>query len=424
MSARRTPTVSSATLAPRNLSALVSRRTARSRVYFEAVGRDRRARAPWTGAGVARAQPDERGDPEPARAWRHKPRSEIDGRRRDATCRSKHVRRRRPASRPSRRTRAGRRHRRRRLDDGRRIDGDGRADPGRESGRRRRSPAARSTGPARSSCAPSASAATRCWRASSGWSARHSGRGRRFNGSRTSWPSWFVPIVVVVALVTFVVWARLRPRAPVCARAGQRRRGADHRVPVRARARDADVDHGRDRSRRRAGRPAFGTPRRSKSWNASRRSSSTRPERSPRASRACDGGPRVRHRRRTTCCAWPRASRASASIRWLARSSRGAHERNIALAASTASSPRRARASPAWSTGIACSVGNLQASRRAGHRSRRLERTRRDTAQAGADRRSRGRRRQDRQDCWAWPIRSSRPRRRPSRRCTPSACRS
>ena len=62
--------------------------------------------------------------------------------------------------------------------------------------------------------------------------------------------AFFVPAVVLVAVLTFVVWAAFGPGAAVRARAGQRRGGADHRVPVRARPGDADGDHGRHRTRR------------------------------------------------------------------------------------------------------------------------------------------------------------------------------
>ena len=47
---------------------------------------------------------------------------------------------------------------------------------------------------------------------------------------------WFVPIVIVVAIVTFIVWSQVRAGAAARARAGQRRRRSDHRVPLRARA--------------------------------------------------------------------------------------------------------------------------------------------------------------------------------------------
>ena len=136
----------------------------------------------------------------------------------------------------------------------RRVDGDRRADPGRERrrrhGHRRHDQRHRRLRHARRA----RRRATRCSRGSSGWSseaqrsrapiqrladavaelvraggARDRGAGlRRLDGSRT----------------------RAAPRA----RARRRGRRADHRLPVRARPRDADVDHGRRRPRR--ARPA------------------------------------------------------------------------------------------------------------------------------------------------------------------------
>ena len=59
--------------------------------------------------------------------------------------------------------------------------------------------------------------------------------------------SYFVPAVIFAAAITFVVWAMCRSATAdgVCAR--QRGRGSDHRVPLRARPRDSDGDHGRHR---------------------------------------------------------------------------------------------------------------------------------------------------------------------------------
>ena len=64
--------------------------------------------------------------------------------------------------------------------------------------------------------------------------------------------------------LTFVVWALVGPAPRLALRAGQRGRGADHRLPVRAGAGDADVDHGRDRARARRRACCSGTPRRSR----------------------------------------------------------------------------------------------------------------------------------------------------------------
>jgi Au+-exporting ATPase len=65
---------------------------------------------------------------------------------------------------------------------------------------------------------------------------------------------WFVPAVMAVAALTFVVWLAFRPvpRAELCA--GERGGGADHRLPLRDGAGDADLDHGGHRARGRAGR--------------------------------------------------------------------------------------------------------------------------------------------------------------------------
>ena len=61
---------------------------------------------------------------------------------------------------------------------------------------------------------------------------------------------WFVPLVIAVAAVAFVVWSIWGPRAALRLRPGGGGVGADHRLPLRARAGHADVDHGRHRARR------------------------------------------------------------------------------------------------------------------------------------------------------------------------------
>ncbi len=90
---------------------------------------------------------------------------------------------------------------------------------------------------------------------------------------------WFVPIVIAVAIADLRDLGLGWSGAAAGARAGQRRGGADHRLPVRARPGDADVDHGRDRPRRRARRAARATPKRWRCSSGSTRSSSTRPAR-------------------------------------------------------------------------------------------------------------------------------------------------
>ena len=61
---------------------------------------------------------------------------------------------------------------------------------------------------------------------------------------------WFVPLVIATALLAFVVWAIWGPEPRFSLRAGGGRLGADHRLSLRARVGDADVDHGRRRARR------------------------------------------------------------------------------------------------------------------------------------------------------------------------------
>ena len=66
---------------------------------------------------------------------------------------------------------------------------------------------------------------------------------------------WFVPLVVVDRRGRLRRLVRLGARAALRLRACGRRRRADHRLPLRAGARHADVDHGRRRPRRRSRRP-------------------------------------------------------------------------------------------------------------------------------------------------------------------------
>jgi magnesium-transporting ATPase (P-type) len=64
---------------------------------------------------------------------------------------------------------------------------------------------------------------------------------------------YFVPGVVLVALLTFVVLGPVRAAAELGLRPGQRGGGADHRLPLRARPGHADVGHGRHRQGRHPG---------------------------------------------------------------------------------------------------------------------------------------------------------------------------
>ena len=64
--------------------------------------------------------------------------------------------------------------------------------------------------------------------------------------------AYFVPAVIVVAVLTFVVWALVGPGAAPRLCPGQRRGGPHHRLPLRLGAGHAHVHHGRHRPR---GRP-------------------------------------------------------------------------------------------------------------------------------------------------------------------------
>ena len=66
---------------------------------------------------------------------------------------------------------------------------------------------------------------------------------------------WFVPAVIVVAVLAFAAWAIWGPEPRFSYGLVAAVGGADHRLPLRARARHADVDHGRRRARRAGGRP-------------------------------------------------------------------------------------------------------------------------------------------------------------------------
>ena len=91
--------------------------------------------------------------------------------------------------------------------------------------------------------------------------------------------AWFVPAVVVVADRRLRCLVCLGTGAAFRARAAQCHRRADHRVPVRARARHADGHHGRHGPRRVRRRARSGMPRPSSGWRRSTRSWSTRPAR-------------------------------------------------------------------------------------------------------------------------------------------------
>ena len=60
---------------------------------------------------------------------------------------------------------------------------------------------------------------------------------------------WFVPAVIVIAILTFILWLCLWTRTPFRLRHSQCRGSLDHRMSVRPGSRHTDVSHGRSRAR-------------------------------------------------------------------------------------------------------------------------------------------------------------------------------
>ena len=141
---------------------------------------------------------------------------------------------------------------------------------------------------------------------------------------------YFVPAVVLVAIITFIVWALFGPEPRMAYALRQRRRGADHRLPLRARPGDADVDHGRHRARR-DGRRAD-QERRSAGGAGKGRHAGGRQDRHAhrRQAAACQRWCRCRDKTRTRSCASLPVWSGAASIRWRRRSSRAPRREGIA----------------------------------------------------------------------------------------------
>ena len=122
---------------------------------------------------------------------------------------------------------------------------------------------------------------------------------------------WFVPAVIAVALLAFARLGDVRPGAAPRLRPGRRRQRADHRLPLRARPRDADVDHGRRRARR-AGRRADQECRSAGAHGKGRHAGGRQDRHADR--RQAEGGRDRRRRRVSTkpkCCGLRPASSAS-----------------------------------------------------------------------------------------------------------------
>ena len=216
------------------------------------------------------------------------------------------VRGRRRRRRAARREGAGRRRRPRRPLGRRRVDAHrrdpaGREGAGRRGHRRDDEQDRRASASGRPRWAP-----TRRWPRSSGWSRRRRARRRRSSASPTASPAIFVPAVIGIAAADVRRLARVRPGAGASrSRMLELRRGADHRLPVRARPGHADGDHGRHGQGRRERHPDPGGEALETAHELHARSCSTRPARSPRASRGHRRRAlgRAASSRRTSCCA-------------------------------------------------------------------------------------------------------------------------
>ena len=213
----------------------------------------------------------------------------------------------------------------------------------------------------------------------------------------------------------------VRARAALRLRAGRGGQRADHRLPVRARPRDADVDHGRRRTRR-AGRRAD-QERRSARAHGKRRHARGRQDRHADRRQAQGGrdraGARLRRERGAAVCGQRRARQRASAGRRHRRGRRRAQDR--ARARAWVSTRRPARARSAWSSAAAsCSATHRSwpswaspprrwTPRRSGCAATAPPRSSwRSTASSRASSRS--------------PIRSRRPRRPRSPRCAGTAC--
>ena len=176
---------------------------------------------------------------------------------------------------------------------------------------------------------------------------------------------YFVPAVVLVSLLTFAVWSIWGTGAAAGPRAGERRGRADHRLPVRARAGDADGDHGRHRPRGESRHPH--QERRGARAPRARRHARGRQDR-----HAHRGQAEARRRsnlrgrlRRPTPCGWRPAWSVAASIRWRPPSSRGLKKSTCPFPPRRTSSPSPGKASSATVDGAA-SLGNAAMMEEAG----------------------------------------------------------
>ena len=144
--------------------------------------------------------------------------------------------------------------------------------------------------------------------------------------------SYFVPAVIGIAALDVRHLARLRPDAGVHLRPAQRRRRADHRLPLRPRPGHADGHHGRHRQGRGERRPH--PRRRGAGDGAPHQRHRLRQDRHADRRRAiADGRPARRRRleRARAAASGRRAPSAAPSTRSARRLSRAAREQGLAL---------------------------------------------------------------------------------------------
>ena len=161
-----------------------------------------------------------------------------------------------------------------------------------------------------------------------------------------------------------------RARATAQSRDHQCRRGAHHRVPVRSGPRDADVRDGRHGAR--ALRPACSFETR-KPWKCSsrcRRSSSTRPARSPKGALRWRRSSPMAASMPRRCCAWRPVWSTSANIRWQLPSWRVPGTAASSLAGVRDFQSVTGRGVQGMVDGRPVAIGNLRSLRGDGHRRR------------------------------------------------------
>ena len=133
--------------------------------------------------------------------------------------------------------------------------------------------------------------------------------------------------------LAFVVWAFCGPAPSLAFALVTAVVGADHRVSLRARARHADVDHGRRSGAARKRACSSRTRRRSSGSRRSTPSSWTRPAPSPRASRSWSRSLPAAGSDEADAPHWPHRSNSRASIRWPHAIVQGAESARLSLAA-------------------------------------------------------------------------------------------